>query len=216
MIRNLTSRARYICSEDTLNNELQNLRNIFRDNGYPERFIERNMKPQTSKPAIQLAEKKKLYIKLPFKGDTASEVAVRSLRNAVNRTFGAAELQCSFTSSKLIHIQQKDKLPLLTTSMVIYSFRCACGATYVGRTVRQLSQRINEHHPKWIQTGRQGIATSAISSHLVDSGHKVNVKEAFRIVYRVPTNRSKVICIGIMAKAEAITTRLLNPKLGAQ
>ena len=72
--------------------------------------------------------------------------------SAVNRTFSYAELQCSFSSSRLVLTQQKDKLPLLTTSMVIYSFRCACGATYIGRTARQLSKWISEHQSKWVLT----------------------------------------------------------------
>ena len=45
LIKNLTARARKICSEDTLGAELQHLKDIFRENGYPERFIERNMRP---------------------------------------------------------------------------------------------------------------------------------------------------------------------------
>ena len=41
LVSNLTFRARYICSEDTLTAELDNLKNIFMDNGYPNRFIEK-------------------------------------------------------------------------------------------------------------------------------------------------------------------------------
>ena len=216
LVSNLTLRARYICSEDTLTDELDNLKNIFRDNGYQNRFIERNMKPPISKPTTMVASKKKLFIRLPFKGDAACEIVTRTLRNAVNRTFGAAELQCSFSSSRLIQIQQKDKLPLLTASMVIYSFRCVCGATYIGRTARHLSKRISEHQPKWVLTGRRGVVSSAVCAHLAETGHRVDVKKAFQIVYRVPVNKSKAVRLHTLAKAEAISIKLLNPDLCAQ
>ena len=96
---------------------------------------------------------------------------------------------------------------MLTSSMVIYSFRCVCDASYVGRTARQLSVRIKEHHPKWLSRGSTGHISSAILGHLVD------VNSAFRIVYRVPPHRSKAVRLRTLATAEAIAIKQMTPEI---
>ncbi|CAH8627432.1 unnamed protein product, partial [Dicrocoelium dendriticum] len=46
LVHCLTSRARKICSEDALEDEMKSIQNTLRENGYPERFIQRNMQPK--------------------------------------------------------------------------------------------------------------------------------------------------------------------------
>ena len=77
---------------------------------------------------------------------------------------------------------------MLTSSMVIYSFRCVCNALYVGRTARQLSTRVREHHPKWLSQGETGSISSAILAHLVDSGHRVDLNKASSVIQTVQPN----------------------------
>ena len=50
----------------------------------------------------------------------------------------------------------------------------------------------------------------------MDSGHLINVTQAFRPIYRVPACRSKPIKNRILATAEAVGIRLFNPPLCAQ
>ncbi|CAI2738933.1 unnamed protein product [Dicrocoelium dendriticum] len=216
LIRCLTTRAHRICSEDKLDNELTLIQNLLRENGYPDRFILRNMQSKPDQLQVQTAEKKELFIRLPFKGDAAAERVTRSLSTAVKSTFPAAKLRCTFSTEPLIRIYNKDKLPTLTASMVIYQFKCACGATYIGRTARQLSKRIKEHLPRWLRRGGTGAITSSVMAHLVDSGHEVDPVSAFRILYRVPPLQSKGLRLRTLATAEAISIRLYQPLLCAQ
>ena len=105
---------------------------------------------------------------------------------------------------------------MLTSSMLIYSFRCICDAFYVGRTTRQLSTRIKEHLPRWLKHGGEGVISSAVLSHLVDTGHRVDPQNAFKVLFRIPPNRSKAVRLRMLATAEAISIRRLTPDLCVQ
>ena len=84
--RNLVFRAKNICTEDTLKDELQDIRNILRDNGFPDKFIEKHMVAQPRKPKTSGVPKKTLFLNLAFKGDlatlshTAEAVCIRLLK----------------------------------------------------------------------------------------------------------------------------------------
>ena len=95
----------------------------------------------------------------------------------------------------------------------MYSFTCSCGAGYIGRTTRRLSDRVREHHPRALTTGLARIGSSSILDHLIDSGHTVDVETAFRPIYRVSGFHSKGVKYRILATAEAIGIRLLRPTL---
>ena len=100
--------------------------------------------------------------------------------------------------------------------MIIYQFKCICGATYVGRTTRQLSKRIKEHQPRWLRLGGRGVVSSSIVAHLLESGHSIEAERSFTIIYRVPMNGSKASRFRTLAMAEAISIRLLKPELCSQ
>ena len=216
LIRCLSTRARRICTEDAIENELTFLRDIFLQNGYPERFVDSVLRRQKVPNTITTVGKKSVYISLPFKGDTVSEIASRKLTAAMAKTFFAAQLRIVFTSRPLLCLQLKDNLPVSAVSYCVYSFTCSCGTTYIGRTTRRLSERVREHHPAWLHSGVTKSITSAIVSHLVESNHVVNVAEAFRPIYVVRRCQSKGIRARILATAEAIGIRLNNPPLCSQ
>ena len=140
----------------------------------------------------------------------------RRITCALKSTFFAADLRCTFRSQPIFSVQNKDKLPQLTSSMLIYSFRCICDAFYVGRTTRQLSTRIREHLPRWLNHGGNGSISSAVLAHLVDTNHQIDPQQAFRILLRIPPNRSKAVRLRMLATAEAISIRRLTPNLCVQ
>ena len=112
-----------------------------------------------------------------------------------------------------IRINLKDRLPKQTASMCIYSFTCSCGLGYDGRATRHLAKRIREHHPRWLEHGETRTANSAIVNHLVESGHRVNTEQAFRVIYRTPPNLPKFVRFNILCAAEAMAIRQLDPEL---
>jgi hypothetical protein len=216
LIRCLTERAIKICSTESLQQELDFLRQLFEQNGYPTRFITRTMNSVSKVTNVHVADKKRVYLSLPFKGDPIAEVISRRIRNSVETTFLASNLCLSFSSNPLIRSHLKDKLPTSTTSYCVYSFACSCGASYVGRTSRHLSDRIREHYPSSLTRGTCGSSSSAIALHLAETAHTIDKTQAFRIIYRVPLNRSQLVRFRLLSIAEAIGIRLRNPELCVQ
>ena len=133
--------------------------------------------------------------------------------NPLHRTFPAATLKSLSITRPLININLKDKLPVHSQNMVVYSFLCSCAAEYVGRTTRQLKIRIREHHPRWLQTGEQKSIRSSVISHLVESGHVIDPLSAFSIIFRAPLNLPGPIRSRYIRTAEAVAIRLRDPML---
>ena len=216
LIRCLTNRALKICSTDTLQKELEYIEQIFVNNGYPARFVKRNIDSVTQTPKPATADKKRVYISLPFKGDAIAEVITRRLKSAIEATYPAAQLCVSFRSNPVLRTQLKDILPCFTTSYCVYSFECSCGASYIGRTSRRLSERIREHIPTNLSRCLNNTSVSSIAMHLAESNHQVNQREAFKIVQRIRPSQSKFVKLRLLSIAEAICIRLRNPDLCAQ
>ncbi|GAA55904.1 hypothetical protein CLF_109326 [Clonorchis sinensis] len=61
-------KARTIFCGDTLDSELEHIANVLRANGYPERFITKNMSDRFIQPRITTVGKKPAYLSLPYKG----------------------------------------------------------------------------------------------------------------------------------------------------
>jgi hypothetical protein len=161
-------------------------------------------------------DKKSIFMSLPFKGDLAADLINRRLYSALRRTFSTATLRSWFTTAPLLRLSLKDKLPVHSQNMIVYSFSCCCAAEYIGRTTRQLGKRVKEHHPVWLQSGNRKTITSAIVGHLADSGHRVDPSMAFRVLYKAPRNLPKSVQKGHIAAAEAVAIRLRNPILCCQ
>ncbi len=216
LVQGLAARIRRICSPETVEAELQQLQSTLLENGYPERFILKNIDERTKKPATLTAEKKDVFIRLPFLGDATSEMVKRRLKTAVTNAFPAANLRVFFTNSPLLRLGGKDRLPLKATSMCIYSFTCSCGAGYIGRTTRRLEKRIREHIPAWLGKGENRSISSSILAHLIDTNHQVDAREAFRVIYQTPAHYSKGLRKRVLATAEAVAIRLERPTLCCQ
>ena len=65
--------------------------------------------------------------------------------------------------------------------MCIYQFDCSCGASYLGRTAGDLSKRIAEHHPVWLDKDVVKSIRISIVEYLIDTGHQVSVQNAFSV-----------------------------------
>ena len=87
LVRCLADRARRICTSDTIDDELTFLLDSLVSNGYPTRFVKIHLGARTKLPRLPTAEKKTLYLSLPFKSDEIADVVKRRLTNAVNATY---------------------------------------------------------------------------------------------------------------------------------
>ena len=115
--------------------------------------------------------------------------------------------------TKTRHLVVQIELDIL---MCIYTFDCSCGASYVGRTTRQLSKRIREHIPTWFGKGQQKSINSSILAHLVDTNHQVDTQKAFKVIYRIPSKLPRGLRVRLLHTAEAVCIRLLKPDLCIQ
>ena len=213
LVQTLAFRARRICSADALEDQLLQIARVLKENGYPERFVNCNLTAKTARDVVSKAERKPIFLGLPFKGDRAADSLNRRLHKSLQRTFPAATLKSWFSTRPLLLMSLKDKLPVHSQNMVVYSFVCSCTAEYVGRTTRQLKSRMKEHHPAWLRTGEVKSIRSSIVSHLVESGHVVDPTSAFRVIFQAPRNLSRAIRARYINTAEAVAIRQRNPVL---
>ena len=217
LVRTLSSRARKICSSDTVDNELASICDALLQNGYPSEFIKKNMKEREQKERHLNVPRKMIYINLPFKGDEPSEKFSIRLRKAVQTAYPAADVKLGFRSRPIVTPRLKDKIPRSSTSFVIYLFSCfSCGASYVGRTTRKLSKRIQEHKPAWFAKGLRKTIRSSILAHLVNSDHPIDVERDFTVLHQVPNDGPKGLRQRLLNTAEAVAIRILKPNLCKQ
>ena len=218
LVKCLSHRIKLLCSEDTVESEIDILKNTLRRNGYPDKFVKKYLVENTVKIRrnCETVSKKTLYLKLDFKGDIAGDILTRRLKRSVERTFYAAKLHITFSTKPVLTQLIKDKLPKMGSSMCVYQFNCSCGASYIGRTQRALSLRIREHVPAWLGKGVTKSINSAILSHLVDSEHHIKIEEAFSVLYQVPKTLPQRARLRLLYIAEAIWINSRKPNLCIQ
>lgn len=96
--------------------ELQTISDILKGNGYPEHFITKKLTKR------ETAERKStyIYIYIPFKGDLAADKLNRRLYQSLEYTYPTAELRSWLTSTPMLNLNLKDKIPVHDYSMLVY------------------------------------------------------------------------------------------------
>ena len=145
----LTHRALAICSPERLPSELDKITFIPLSNGYPEHVVKSltftKMKQFHVLPKFG-PKKCPVYLRLPWL-DSVSTRFEKHAKFAVKQCFSAAEPSVVYSTNKLLPATNKDVLPALQKSNVIYLFSCHCGSWYVGGTFQRLQDRIKQHVP---------------------------------------------------------------------
>ncbi|CAH8594171.1 unnamed protein product [Schistosoma mattheei] len=162
---------------------------------------------------IQTVKKKSLFMRLQFRGDAASEILTQRLRRTIQKSFNAGELRLIFSTRSLVTPKLKDELSRMTTSFCIYQFDCSCGASYIGRSSRNLHFRAREHLPAWLNKGLMKKVNSSILAHLVQTGHSASINQSFSIIYKVSNFLPKLVRLKVLQTAEAIAIRIKKPEL---
>jgi hypothetical protein len=173
LVFNLFNRASRLCSPQLLKEEQTLLRKTLQENGYPIHFIDRFCQPSIKRDDVVGPEKKSVFLFVPFRSDSHSSFLQRRIRDITAQTFPAADPKIIFTTKAIGIRSSKDTVPLTRASQVIYNFSCNCGSRYVGRTSRNLSERISEHLPQWFVAGgnerprSRSEPPSAITRHAI-------------------------------------------------
>ena len=179
LIRSLTYRYFRICSSpELLQSDLNDLRKLLLQNGYPLGTINYNIKDVLNKnkdkpksPTVATVPKKDLIILLPYLGLQSREISKR-VKCCVNQFYSFVNLRIIFQNSCNIgsFFRYKDKLSLSQRSKVIYKANCwDCPEFYIGKTKRRLHDRKKEHFNALTSSEN----TSAIADHIKSTGHNI-------------------------------------------
>ena len=153
LILALVHRALVICSKAKLNEELQFIKSIFEDNGYPESLVKSVINRKINQfNSIKTFGPKRcpVYLKLPWIGNTSDRIG-KQISRSIQNTFYSVQPRLVFNSRPIFSCANKDALPTTDNSNVIYEFKCHCDSRYVGRTSQRLMERIKQHVPKSIR-----------------------------------------------------------------
>ena len=141
-IRSLVNRAKKLCSPGKLQHEIKNIKKFASYNGFP-RWIAKNIIKQslTRRNAHETEDtnKETLYMFLPYNGKEAENIVQRCKRR-LQKLFKKekyVKFDVSFQTTKIsFYNNNKDTLPKLSNSNVIYEYTCpGCSKKYIGKTM---------------------------------------------------------------------------------
>ena len=95
---------------------------------------------------MKMASRNSRWLEFPWLGPTSTGFKNRIFRTTHEATTTCTPV-CVFTTRRMLSTCNKDVLPAVELSNVIYLFNCACGHGYVGRTSQRLEERIRQHVP---------------------------------------------------------------------
>ena len=152
LISTLVHRALMICTKRRLNEEIERIKKILLDNGYPKNIIN----TQIIKKIAQFStlkrfvpEKCPMYLRVPWIGKPSTNLE-KDVKTAVENCYGSVSTRLVFTSKRMLPVARKDVLPAIQKRFVIYGYKCHSNSRYVGRTSQPLQDRIKQHVPQWL------------------------------------------------------------------
>ena len=157
LARSLCHRARRICSPAYLSAELQALRSILLNNGYPGHVLDKHITPLPRSNATAFIGPRPcpVILQLPWIGHK-SELFHQKANAAVRIAYFSVKVRTVFKTSKMFSLP-KDVLPTLSNSNVVYLYECRhCESRYVGRTLQRLEDRVKQHVPRHLLNPTDG------------------------------------------------------------
>jgi hypothetical protein len=178
LVSGLVHRAWKISSSyELFQNELSNIKNLLMSNGFPLKFINKQVhlylrKKQNLETNSHLQfgpQKKILFISLPFCGPNSTKLK-RNLTRVLQKLAPWSKVNIAFKSILSVKAISKLKSPIsvLNKSNVVYKLTCGstdCNEFYVGLTTRRLCKRIFEHQTR---------TYSAVFKHNLETGHDID------------------------------------------
>ena len=146
-------RALVICTKRGLNGEIQRIKKILLDNGYPKNVIY----PQIAKKIAQFSTLKRFgpencpaYLRVPWIGKPSTNLK-KEIKTVVESCYGSIRILLVFTFKRMLPVARKDVLPTTQKRFVIYQYKCHCDSRYVGRMSQRPRDRIKQHVPQWLR-----------------------------------------------------------------
>ena len=183
----LLHRAFKLCSNfERFHQEIDKLKTIFKNNGYPKSFADFCIKKYLDnvfikKKVVLKASKKELICILPFLGKKSMQRRT-CIVNSTESSLKFYKLKVIFQSPCKLNslFRHKDFLQKKIRSDIVYRYMCSnCKVTYYGKTYCYFFTRAAEHMGISNLTGKhlKCVKQSAVSDHLlecncsIDFGH---------------------------------------------
>ena len=157
LIKCLLHRANVVCSnKELLHVEVNKIKHIFYNNGYPVEFVDSIVREYESKTInqeekaapsdITKIKSKMLIMKVPYIGKS-SILFARRIRKLIKRNHNNDVRVVYDTTKVQDSFRLKDDSPKEILSHVVYRFTCPSDSDtqYIGYTNRSLRERVNEH-----------------------------------------------------------------------
>jgi len=189
LLKSFKYRLLRICSTESIGCAIDEVTNAFIMRGYPRDVIKKYFIDYFPMPKKQITNvpKKPVSISIPFLGDERTLIWKQRIKKYVESVYPAARVVFYIKTTKIPSKPLKDKLSKFESHGVVYHFNCECSAHYVGRTERNLGQRIREHIPAWLEKRKTGTKTpdSAITKHLMCCTEwKQDPRQNFKILHQ--------------------------------
>ena len=163
VLASLIHRAKALCDEDSLAQELEFLTTVIKDNGYSPQQIGRAMKPATRTAKTKDKPTSTAYI--PYTQITYGRLS---------RMLGKQNIKSVILPSRKISSYfppVQDALGLRTPG--VYSIPCECGKVYIGQSRRYIQLRIKDYnrHIRLAQPDK-----SAVAEHSINHDHIIKLQ----------------------------------------
>ena len=153
LFKTLVHRALRICSKTKLGSELDKIKQLLIENGYPPNVLFSCINQKLANFAAEKTfglEKCPVYLKLPWIGNISSKFEDQ-INKAITSCFYAVKPCVVYNTRVMQPSAKKDSVPTTQKRCVVYEFSCRCEARYVGRTTQRLVDRIKQHVPTRIR-----------------------------------------------------------------
>ena len=156
LVFGLLNRAWKICSSfELFNQEMENIKQLLKSNGFPVKFLNRHFKSFLNKKmnANNIAcdvygpAKKNVFLSLPYCGQNSDKLG-RQMNRMLAKVAPWVKLNIVFKPTVRLNILSKLKsvIPILNHSNVVYKINCqVCKEFHIGLTTRRLHKRMKEH-----------------------------------------------------------------------
>ena len=168
----LTRKAMELSHESFLEKNFELIKNVLSQNNYPPFLIKKVMENTIEKYLFPSNEPETAPMPVKFMSIPYEHVPFGKIK-ALLAPYNIRIVGCpQKTLGSLLYTKLKDKVDKKYVSDVVYEITCECSLRYIGQTKQHLYKRFKQH-------SRGNSEHSALSSHLIDSGHSIkfeNVK----------------------------------------
>ena len=141
-ISTLVHQALMTCTESRLNGEIEQIKKILLDNGYPKNVINAKITKKITQffTLMQfVSEKCPVYLKVSWIGKPSTNLEKKVKVSTC----------LVFMSKRMLPLVHEDVLPTTHKGFVIYEYKCCYDSQYMGQTSQWLQDCIKQHVPQW-------------------------------------------------------------------